>query len=155
MKCYYHHDRDAFGICRSCGKALCLECMSHDFAHVVCGGSKDCIDREIQNEKFYQNANVVYSAKSIAKTKLCGFVMLVLGLFLTILSIFSDKFDFGLLLLGVLFMCIGGPLIKRSNEFVPTEKGENSKTVGTKFYRYIWILLVICVVVFILSLFLG
>ena len=26
MKCYNHHDRDAFAVCKSCGKALCLEC---------------------------------------------------------------------------------------------------------------------------------
>ena len=25
MKCYNHHDRDAFAVCKSCGKALCLE----------------------------------------------------------------------------------------------------------------------------------
>ncbi len=28
MKCFNHHDRDAFGICKTCGKALCLECMA-------------------------------------------------------------------------------------------------------------------------------
>lgn len=27
MKCYNHHDRDAFGINIVTGKALCLECM--------------------------------------------------------------------------------------------------------------------------------
>ncbi len=27
MKCFNHHDRDAFGICSVCGKGLCLECM--------------------------------------------------------------------------------------------------------------------------------
>jgi len=26
MKCFYHHERDAVGICKSCGKGLCQEC---------------------------------------------------------------------------------------------------------------------------------
>ena len=30
MKCFNHHDRDAFGICKVCGKGLCLDCMSQD-----------------------------------------------------------------------------------------------------------------------------
>lgn len=36
MKCYNHHDRDAFGICRVCGKGLCLECMDSDSTDVRC-----------------------------------------------------------------------------------------------------------------------
>ena len=36
MKCYYHHDRDAFGICSNCGKGLCLECMQEVNNQVVC-----------------------------------------------------------------------------------------------------------------------
>jgi hypothetical protein len=26
MSCFYHHDRDSVGGCKSCGKALCSEC---------------------------------------------------------------------------------------------------------------------------------
>lgn len=26
MKCFYHQDHDAVGICKSCGKGLCTEC---------------------------------------------------------------------------------------------------------------------------------
>lgn len=40
MKCYYHHDRDAFGICSNCGKGLCLECMQEVNNQVVCKNKK-------------------------------------------------------------------------------------------------------------------
>lgn len=36
MKCYNHHDRDAFGICTVCGKGLCLECMNAKEDKVIC-----------------------------------------------------------------------------------------------------------------------
>lgn len=36
MKCYYHHDRDAFGVCKVCGKGLCLECMATKTPEVKC-----------------------------------------------------------------------------------------------------------------------
>ncbi|MBR6127613.1 DUF2180 family protein [bacterium] len=44
MKCYNHHDRDAFGICRICGKGLCLECMSQDneLGGIYCKSDEKC-----------------------------------------------------------------------------------------------------------------
>ncbi len=36
MKCFNHHDRDAFGICSVCGKGLCLECMEKINDVIVC-----------------------------------------------------------------------------------------------------------------------
>lgn len=44
MKCYNHHDRDAFGICTVCGKGLCLECMSNKNNVVTCK-DKSCIGK--------------------------------------------------------------------------------------------------------------
>lgn len=42
MKCYNHHDRDAFGICRACGKALCLECMETVNNQICCKDNQKC-----------------------------------------------------------------------------------------------------------------
>lgn len=36
MKCFNHHDRDAFGVCKSCGKALCLECFDEVDGMLTC-----------------------------------------------------------------------------------------------------------------------
>ena len=43
MKCYNHHDRDAFGICKICGKGLCLECLKEEKGVIVCKSGK-CLD---------------------------------------------------------------------------------------------------------------
>ena len=42
MKCYNHHDRDAFAICTNCGKGLCLECMKEIKGKTVCKNNKKC-----------------------------------------------------------------------------------------------------------------
>ncbi len=44
MKCYNHHDRDAFGVCKACGKGLCLECIEKQDGIVVCKDSPKCIN---------------------------------------------------------------------------------------------------------------
>lgn len=28
MRCYYHHDVDAVGICKACSKGICPECSA-------------------------------------------------------------------------------------------------------------------------------
>ncbi len=40
MRCFNHHDRDAFGICTVCGKGLCLECMNKINDVITCGSNK-------------------------------------------------------------------------------------------------------------------
>jgi hypothetical protein len=40
MRCFYHHDKEAVGSCKSCGKGLCPECavghsMQDVFADLV------------------------------------------------------------------------------------------------------------------------
>ena len=42
MKCYNHHDRDAFAVCHSCGKGLCLECLKKGNGVIVCKDDPNC-----------------------------------------------------------------------------------------------------------------
>ena len=42
MKCYNHHDRDAFAVCKACGKALCLECAEEYKNEFICTDSPKC-----------------------------------------------------------------------------------------------------------------
>ena len=42
MKCYNHHDRDAFAVCKACGKALCLECAEEYKNEFICKDSPEC-----------------------------------------------------------------------------------------------------------------
>lgn len=38
MKCYYHHDRDAVGTCKSCARGLCPECAAELPNAIGCRG---------------------------------------------------------------------------------------------------------------------
>lgn len=42
MKCYNHYDRDAFAVCSSCGKGLCLECTEEYNGKMVCKNNENC-----------------------------------------------------------------------------------------------------------------
>lgn len=46
MKCFYHPDRDAVGLCRSCMKGLCTECAVDMTKGLACHGAcqKDVAD---------------------------------------------------------------------------------------------------------------
>ena len=38
MKCYYHNDVDAVGVCKSCGKGLCKDCLVDLGKGLACKG---------------------------------------------------------------------------------------------------------------------
>src|SRR2546430_6742511 len=38
MRCYYHHGKEAVGICKSCYKALCTECAVDIGKGLACKG---------------------------------------------------------------------------------------------------------------------
>lgn len=42
MKCYNHHDRDAFAVCTTCGKGLCLECAKEKDGRMICKNNSKC-----------------------------------------------------------------------------------------------------------------
>lgn len=71
MKCYNHHDRDAFGICVHCGKGLCLECMKEDDNGLIfCKNNEIC-------SKIYKHC------------KLCSKFVFLLLLLIVVILIFS------------------------------------------------------------------
>ena len=154
MKCYNHHDRDAFGICKICGKALCLECMDKNSKNIICANDKDCYEKNMQVEKYYQNANVIYSAKSIAKIKMFGAFLLIIGLLCTAISFISTVFNAGMCGIGLVCIILGITNIRRANELTAIEDNGNNKIVNKNFIKYLFLILAICFVVFILSIFL-
>lgn len=52
MKCFNHHERDAFGICKVCGKGLCLECMNNEKGIITCKNT-NCKSK-VQQIKIWQ-----------------------------------------------------------------------------------------------------
>ena len=78
MKCYNHHDRDAFAVCKSCGKALCLECAEEYKNTFICKGSKACrhvADVEFVNY-FKDNSEGAWRFNRIAFMLIGAFLLL-------------------------------------------------------------------------------
>ena len=83
MKCYNHHDRDAFGICRICGKGLCLECMSQDQEHgIYCKNDNLCKQKSEINDR-----TITYNEK-IIKTGTTPVRIFVIAVFICIVAFF-------------------------------------------------------------------
>ncbi len=85
MKCYNHHDRDAFGVCKVCGKGLCLECMDKNDDMVICA-----------------NAH----GRSILSDKVLSILFIIVGI-VCFVTAFTDDFDIFKILLGVVSVSIG------------------------------------------------
>jgi hypothetical protein len=51
MHCYRHQQRDAVGVCRNCGKAVCPLCCMDTGPAVAC--SADCVEQERQARQLH------------------------------------------------------------------------------------------------------
>ncbi len=102
MKCYNHHDRDAFGISIITGKALCLECMEEYKGFIIEKGSETS---KIAVEKLRTG----YSQMDMYK--LWAIFYIIIGLVLLFLNvklfIIKGKLDLIFLIFPVLFLLIG------------------------------------------------
>ena len=76
MKCYNHHDRDAFAVCKACGKALCLECAEEYKNSFVCKDSADCRHAAEVDYRHY------FIENSKGAFKFYRFMLVLLGAFL-------------------------------------------------------------------------
>ncbi len=85
MKCYNHHDRDAFGVCKICGKGLCLECIDKDSEVVICAKEH---------------------GRTIISDKVLNILFIIVGLYCFVSTVI-DEFDFAKILLGIVALSIG------------------------------------------------
>ena len=61
MKCFYHNETDAVGICKNCNKGICIECAVDVGNGIACKG--DC-----EKEVMSINQLVKFNAKNYNKT---------------------------------------------------------------------------------------
>ena len=85
MKCYNHHDRDAYGVCKACGKALCLECMSYDGDNIIyCKNDNQCRQKsDLNNEIGIRKEEVIRQLRPLSMV-ISVFVTIFLLFFITI-----------------------------------------------------------------------
>lgn len=76
MKCFHHPDRDAVAICKSCSRALCLECTADVPPGVACRGKCEAdvtsLNLMIERGKTaYQKTGAAYTRNAIATLLFC------------------------------------------------------------------------------------
>lgn len=108
MKCYYHPDKDAVGICKSCQKGICKDCLVDFGTGIACKGK--CEEEvKILNEltksskHSYRSTSQTYFRNAI--------VFIILGLAFTFFGIkdlvnnkTGEPFSFLFLIMGVVLV---------------------------------------------------
>ena len=86
MRCYYHQDREAVGICKSCNRGLCADCAAEIGAGLAC---RDRCEAEVaQLNSLLEKAPASYRTtrgvylRSAWLFFIWGGATLILGLFL-------------------------------------------------------------------------
>jgi len=111
MKCYNHNGIDAIGICKSCGKGLCQECVVEIEGSLSC---KNKCEETVRNLAILlkRNMKLVGTSEKISKISgkfyiTTGIISVFIGLFVIGLhQIFSD-FSGIFLVLGIIFVVLG------------------------------------------------
>ncbi len=84
MKCYYHNESDAVGICKSCAKGLCPECAADVGNGIAC---KDRCEAKVEalvdlierNKTAYKKTSGAYSNMALFLV-ISGALILLFGL---------------------------------------------------------------------------
>ena len=112
MKCYNHHDRDAFGTAFLSGKGLCLECMEEYQGIII--EKNDEIAKKVA-DKMLGSYSLIgsYKKDSFLKTLIIGIIFILFGILL-----YFDKHELNLLLfIGIFFIIFSFICIKRIDNF--------------------------------------
>ena len=114
MKCFYHPDRDAAGLCPECGKAACHDCLKEVDGGILCKGCIAQRLKEVEGERQAAETDrqaVIDKARRrlrISKTVFLVFFALgvLTAVFLAVGSLFSTDPDAP----GFFVAIIGGSL---------------------------------------------
>jgi hypothetical protein len=110
MRCYYHREADALGVCRSCQRGICAACV----AEVEPDGIA-CVGR---CEAAAQAAGRVW-AKTESLNRIGGYLLLTIGAAFAGIAVhdgLTAGVDLTLLILiipGLLFLGFGGSIVLR------------------------------------------
>lgn len=120
MKCFNHHDRDAFGTCKTCGKGLCLDCMKEVAGTIVCKDNPNCAETAKLVSTSYDNIKNIYSKRTNIFTRLLGVVFLISGIVFGILG-FEDL---GMMFLALIFFIMGLSMLINNRKMKSIETGK-------------------------------
>ena len=90
MRCYNHHEIDAVGICKSCGRALCPSCAAEVEKAVACRGRCETDVSTLLS----LNRNALTFAKGTKQARYLGPAMLMaIGAMLVSIGLSYDGVD--------------------------------------------------------------
>ena len=126
MNCFNHRDRPAVGLCKSCGKALCGDCITELPNGVACKDS--CEDRvSLINHIIDRNSQVLAAARR--QVQRSSFFIMLIGAGLLILSIFaliqSERSFFSSFVGFMGFVIFVGGILRLSQKSPFPESDEN------------------------------
>ena len=114
MRCFYHHDRDAIGTCKSCNKGICPDCAVDLTKGLAC---KDYCEEEVKELIALIEQNVAGRAKSAvvmnsmkANTYIQSMLYLTFAIFFLVFSFIMDSESLSppMAFMGFVFLAISG-----------------------------------------------
>ncbi len=121
MKCYYHPDYDAVGICKNCQKGICKECVTEIDTSLAC---KDRCEEDVKRinftvEKSYQ----MLQTRLVQSTHSGGaIVYTILGILFILYGLFIIDLELAYLLIpaGCAFLLAGYMSFRNSKKLNPS-----------------------------------
>ena len=90
MRCYNHHDKDAVGVCKACGRALCPACAVEVEKAVAC---RDRCESDVST-MLALNRNALQFAKGTKQARYLGpATLVVVGVMLMGMGLSYDGID--------------------------------------------------------------
>ena len=111
MKCFYHNDKDAVGICKSCKKGLCIDCAVDLGKGLACKNYceedvKRLIDISQENIQYASNTSKFLQSKKTGRPNISK-LFIVVGIIITLCGILPGMPLFPFFCIGVLFLLYG------------------------------------------------
>jgi len=112
MRCYYHHDKEAVGMCRSCSKGLCPDCAVDVGKALACRGH---CEEDVRAFLAFVHRSNQFSAQSPEKIMASarkarfasGIFLLVLGLIFTVWGVSNLQKLVIIAVMGACFLIYG------------------------------------------------
>lgn len=109
MKCFIHKNEDAVGICKSCGKGICMQCTTELINGISC--KNDSCEKRVNLINKMLDNNAVIISVSNKHVKRMAYISIMLGILFVIFGglLFVNDKIFGMVtvIMGIVFIVFG------------------------------------------------
>lgn len=122
MKCYYHPEKDAVGICKNCNNGICKECASDVGNGLACKCS--CEDEVRTINQITALSKTAFKKTGVAYKRMTA-VFLFLGVFFITFGIIDEQLRLFMIIVGVI-MLLGAALCFLSGKSIEKQNSAAS-----------------------------